>query len=189
MLDFDEYQRLAMRTKNPKLTYSELRVNAALGMAGEAGEVADHFKKVLFQEHELNPEKVIEECGDELWYIAEMAEGLGMNLSEIAEHNIEKLRKRYPEGFNKEKSINRESDPKELTGFSPMMTGKEYPQAKINRLEKEKENCVQQIKSCIEYAAGIPGENKDYWKGFNNGLCRTLIELGVDRETVSRLIR
>ena len=189
MLDFDEYQRLAMRTMNKKLTYAEMRLNAAMGLSGESGELIDVFKKNMFQEHDLDTQKVIDETSDILWYCAEMAEGLGMNLSEIAEHNIEKLRKRYPEGFNKEKSINRESSPEDLTGLSPMMAGKEYPQAKINRLEKEKERCIQKIKACIRNVTELDQEDKDYWKGFNSGLCRTLIELGVDIETIGKLIR
>jgi hypothetical protein len=74
---------------------------------------------------------------------------------------------------------------------------KEDPWAKIDLLEKEilkarreKHACVQQIKVCTEHAARMATEeNKEYWNGFNYGLCRALIELGVDQETVSKLIR
>jgi hypothetical protein len=84
-----------------------------------------------------------------------------------------------------------------MTGFSPMMKGQEDPWAKIDLLEKEilkarreKQACVQQIKVCTEHAARMATEeNKEYWNGFNYGLCRALIELGVDQETVSKLIR
>ena len=107
-MDLNEYQKLAMRTKNPELNSRELRLNAAMGLSGESGELIDLFKKNMFQGHELNIRKVVDELSDILWYCAEMSEGLGMALSEIAEHNIAKLKKRYPDGFDSEKSIHRE---------------------------------------------------------------------------------
>lgn len=79
-----------------------------LGMCGEAGECSDLFKKHRFQGHELDCEKQAEEVGDVLWYIAETASGLGLSLEEIATRNIAKLRARYPEGFDPERSIHRD---------------------------------------------------------------------------------
>lgn len=107
-MDLNEYQKLAMRTKNQKLNSQELRLNAAMGLSGESGELIDLFKKNMFQGHELNISKVVDELSDILWYCAEMSEGLRMDLSEIAEYNIAKLKKRYPDGFDSEKSIYRE---------------------------------------------------------------------------------
>lgn len=104
-MNFNEYQKLALRTANKD---KDLVINAALGLAGESGEVADLIKKHLFQGHELNKEKIIDELGDILWYIAIMAEGLGVEMEVIPTHNINKLRKRYPNGFEVERSINRE---------------------------------------------------------------------------------
>ncbi len=104
-MNFNEYQKLALRTANKD---KDLILNAALGLAGESGEVADLIKKHLFQGHELNKEKIIDELGDILWYIAIMAEGLGVEMEVIPTHNIDKLRKRYPNGFEAERSINRE---------------------------------------------------------------------------------
>lgn len=104
-MNFNEYQKLALRTANKD---KDLVINAALGLAGESGEVADLIKKHLFQGHELNKEKIIDELGDILWYIAIMAEGLGVEMEVIPTHNIDKLRKRYPNGFEVERSINRE---------------------------------------------------------------------------------
>jgi NTP pyrophosphatase (non-canonical NTP hydrolase) len=51
---------------------------------------------------------MIEELGDVLWYCAELACGLGVTLDEVAMRNIDKLRRRYPEGFDAERSINRD---------------------------------------------------------------------------------
>lgn len=104
-MNFNEYQKLALRTANKD---KDLVINAALGLAGESGEVADLIKKHLFQGHELNKEKIVDELGDILWYIAIMAEGLGVEMEVIPTHNIDKLRKRYPNGFEAERSINRE---------------------------------------------------------------------------------
>jgi NTP pyrophosphatase (non-canonical NTP hydrolase) len=110
--DFDEYQELALRTASPQSTESEQTMldAAALGLAGESGEIADHVKKILYHGHPLDDatrDKIAKEIGDILWYCAIGARGIGVSLSEIARLNVEKLRKRYPEGFSTEKSLNR----------------------------------------------------------------------------------
>ena len=76
-------------------------------LCGESGEACDLVKKHLFHGHELDRESLIKELGDVAWYLAEGAEALGIPLEEVFERNIEKLRRRYPEGFSSEKSINR----------------------------------------------------------------------------------
>lgn len=106
-MNFNEYQQLAQRTANMHGTVEKL-MNAALGLAGESGEVADYVKKWAFQDHSFEGEKIIEEIGDILWYIAEAATALNITLESVAQYNIDKLRKRYPAGFNSERSINRE---------------------------------------------------------------------------------
>ena len=106
-MSMDEYQRLAQRTSNTKAESGKLE-NGILGMCGEAGECADIVKKYFFQMHELDREKLAEELGDVLWYVAETAQGLDMTLEEVARGNLRKLEKRYPEGFDPERSINRE---------------------------------------------------------------------------------
>ncbi|QAA35234.1 nucleotide pyrophosphohydrolase [Clostridium manihotivorum] len=82
-------------------------MNGALGLGGEAGEVQDYIKKVLFHGHKLDKEKLKEELGDVLWYIGYLAYIQGMTLEEIAIANIEKLLLRYPNGFNFKDSIMR----------------------------------------------------------------------------------
>ncbi len=101
---FKEYEKMQARTSGEK---SNL-INAALGLCGEAGEVADLIKKSEFQGHELSEEKLVEELGDILWYISEAARLINVSLCEIAEKNILKLKKRYPDGFSTERSVNRE---------------------------------------------------------------------------------
>lgn len=116
-MTFDEYQQLARRTSNYKNAVVSLaphfaRENAAmsmaaLGLAGEAGEVVDYLKKVIHHGHDLDREKLARELGDVLWYIAETASTAGISLHEVASRNIDKLSKRYPEGFTSERSQNR----------------------------------------------------------------------------------
>ena len=107
-MNFKEYQELAQRTANPDLNKKEKLINAALGLSGEVGEVNDVIKKHLAQGHPLNVEKIIDEAGDVLWYLSELAEVMGTTLSDIAEGNIRKLSARYPEGFSSNRSMNRE---------------------------------------------------------------------------------
>lgn len=106
-MDINEYQKLAMRTLNPKIEKKELILNASMGLCGESGEVIDSVKKHLFQGHDLDDEKLIKELGDVAWYLAEAATALNVNLSEILEKNIKKLEIRFPDGFNSNRSINR----------------------------------------------------------------------------------
>ena len=89
-LTFEEYQKLSARTRANDLDDRTALTVAALGLAGEAGEVADLVKKFLGEGHELGVEKVREELGDLLWYVAFTAGVLGLSLSEIAQGNLEK---------------------------------------------------------------------------------------------------
>ena len=104
-----EYQKLALQTANlqSEVKYPRI-INGVLGLAGEAGECADIVKKHLFQGHDLNKEKLLEEIGDVMWYCALTAYEAGSDLDSIMENNIAKLAKRYPNHkFEVEKSVNR----------------------------------------------------------------------------------
>ena len=106
-MDMREYQALAQRTSSTKSRIEKL-TNGCLGLAGESGEVCDLLKKYLFQGHELDREKMADELGDVQWYVVETALGLGFTLEEIAERNIAKLKRRYPQGFEVERSVHRD---------------------------------------------------------------------------------
>lgn len=110
MMDASEYQRLAMRTLNPALDKRDVLINGVMGLCGESGEVIDVVKKHLAQGHPLDTEKIKKELGDVAWYLAETATAVGADLSEILQMNIDKLRARYPDGFETEKSVYRRSD-------------------------------------------------------------------------------
>lgn len=103
----NEYQALAMRTSNKELPPDDHLLNGALGLTGEAGEVADLVKKTFMQGHELDVEHLAKELGDVCWYIAETATAIGCDLETIMKMNIEKLKKRYPDGFDSECSQHR----------------------------------------------------------------------------------
>ena len=106
-MTINEYQKLAMATLNPELSKKDILLNGVMGLCGESGEAIDIVKKHLFQGHELDKQAIAKELGDIAWYLAETATALDMNLEDIFRANIEKLRKRYPEGFDAERSINR----------------------------------------------------------------------------------
>jgi NTP pyrophosphatase (non-canonical NTP hydrolase) len=96
---FDEYQLSAAQTRASYPDDYRLIVSA-LGLAGEAGEFCDLVKKVYGQGHTLDKDKLQNELGDILWYLADACSALGITLSETAIKNIEKLKKRYPNGFD-----------------------------------------------------------------------------------------
>ena len=104
----NEYQKLAMTTLNQELSQKDILINAVMGLCGESGEAIDIVKKHLFQGHDLEKEKLAKELGDIAWYLAEAATALDMDLEDIFAANIEKLRKRYPEGFDTDRSIHRD---------------------------------------------------------------------------------
>lgn len=106
-MDINEYQKLAMKTLNPKLDKKDVLINSVMGLCGESGEAIDLVKKHLAQGHEFDKEKFKKELGDIAWYLAEAAYAIDTPLEEILVGNIEKLKKRFPDGFEELKSINR----------------------------------------------------------------------------------
>ena len=104
----NDYQRAALRTAQmDNFSNEEVLLNGVMGLNGEAGEVIDLVKKARFQGHELDTEKLMKELGDIAWYLAVTAISIGYSLSDVFDANIEKLQKRYPDGFDKARSMNR----------------------------------------------------------------------------------
>lgn len=109
-MTLNEYQELALRTAKQPITdeqFREMILINTLGLTGESGEFADLIKKVYGHSHEMDIDKLSKELGDVLWYVAILANCFQLDLSYVAERNIEKLRKRYPEGFTVEASKTR----------------------------------------------------------------------------------
>lgn len=103
----DSYQLDAARTMAPRTLDTFNLAVGGLGLAGESGEVVDLIKKVVSHGHELDREKLTEELGDVLWYVAMLCTLCAIPMSEVGLRNISKLHRRYPNGFDSERSRNR----------------------------------------------------------------------------------
>lgn len=116
-----EYQDLAMRTNdgkgtarliiravenNERIDFGGI-MNACLGLSGEVGEFNDMVKKWVFHEKPLDVTHAKKELGDCMWYIAMMCQSFGWDMNEIMQMNVDKLLKRYPDGFDVRKANNR----------------------------------------------------------------------------------
>lgn len=130
-MNANKYQKLAMRTNDGKasdrligkiqeydMKFSNEQsnkesvdiggiFNACLGLSGEVGEFNDMIKKWVFHEKELDMEHAKKEAGDILWYVVMLCESFGWNMEEIMQMNVDKLKARYPEGFDVERANNR----------------------------------------------------------------------------------
>lgn len=122
-----EYQKLAMRTNDGKATNRVIQsiltcdieylhgqnvvrkedmidvggiLNGCLGLAGESGETLDMIKKWIFHEKDLDKEHLKKEIGDVMWYVAMICESVGFDLDDVLQTNVDKLKSRYPEGFD-----------------------------------------------------------------------------------------
>ena len=103
----NEYQKMALTTLNPALGKQDVLINGVMGLCGESGEAIDIVKKHLAQGHPLDREGLIKELGDVAWYLAETAYALDVSLEEVFQRNIDKLKARYPEGFEARRSVER----------------------------------------------------------------------------------
>ena len=102
-MEFNEYQKQAIVTKKPWDSKEWELVYCCLGLTGESGEVTDMVKKhisgtKLLEGEQL--EKIKYEIGDVMWYIAALCDGLGLDMGELAQMNIDKLRKRHGTSFS-----------------------------------------------------------------------------------------
>lgn len=102
-----EYQQAAVRTINRSLTTEQRMVDAAAGLAEEAGEVLGLVRKHVFMHHELDRARLLTELGDALWCLTGVAAAVGVSLDEVAAANVEKLRRRYPDGYSDSASARR----------------------------------------------------------------------------------
>lgn len=107
-MKLSEYQAQARRTMTLDAeNFSHYICNHGLGLAGEAGEVIELIKKHVFHGHDLDRLMVRKELGDVLWYLAAIATLCGIDLDDVGEGNIQKLRERYPQGFSQQASQSR----------------------------------------------------------------------------------
>lgn len=102
----NEYQELAEFTINNDLSCVEVEMHALHGMVGEIGELHSLYQKA-YQGHVPDIEHAKKELGDLLWFIAEYCTALEWKLEDVMQLNIDKLKARYPEGFEIDKSLHR----------------------------------------------------------------------------------
>lgn len=105
-MNLAQYQKLAARTINKELAPLQLLWHSLFGMASEVGEIHGLYQKE-YQGHKTDPAHLMKELGDLLWFVAEFATANGWTLESIAQMNIDKLKARYPEGFEADKSLHR----------------------------------------------------------------------------------
>ena len=129
----NEYQEMAMRTNDGKSTERLLDkvdmiaffkqakggrdvekydfggiLNACLGLSGEVGEFNDMIKKWVFHEKGLDKDHLKKELGDVMWYVAMICHAMGFDLDDVMQTNIDKLKARYPGGFDTYRANHRE---------------------------------------------------------------------------------
>ena len=102
-----QYQELAARTINRDLSQTQSTHHALYGLSAEVGEVLGIFQK-YYQGHPISYIELRKEIGDVCWMIAELCTVHGWSLEDVCRENIEKLKKRYPEGFDADRSLHRE---------------------------------------------------------------------------------
>ena len=103
----NEYQDLAARTINWEMGKYYMTFHAMFGLASEVGEIHGVVQK-HYQGHPINDGKVKEELGDLLWFAAELCTAYDWKIEDVMQENIEKLKKRYPDGFSEERSVHRD---------------------------------------------------------------------------------
>ena len=106
-MQVNDYQKAAMATLNPALDKKDVLINSVMGLCGESGEAIDIVRKWLMQEHELDKEHLVKELGDVAWYLAEAATALDIPLEAVFQGSLDKLRQRFPNGFDTGASVNR----------------------------------------------------------------------------------
>lgn len=105
-MEANEYQKLAARTINNNLLDMEKEKHALHGMVGEVGELHSLYQKV-YQGHTFDEEHAKKEVGDLLWFVAEYCTAMNWSMSDIMQMNIDKLKARFPDGFDVDKSLHR----------------------------------------------------------------------------------
>lgn len=104
-----DYQKAANRTSinepDFEITNDQVMISwNAIGLSGEAGEVAELAKKQIYHQHGIDTEKWKKELGDVLWYVAALCANLGLTMEEVMEHNINKLEARFPNGYDRKRT-------------------------------------------------------------------------------------
>lgn len=111
-MTINEYQQDVLRTESASSHKYPRILHGMMGLCGEAGEAMDVLKKTMFQKHPLDKTHLALELGDVAYYLALAADALGYDLETLLKMNVDKRQARYPDGFDSERSINR--DPEDI---------------------------------------------------------------------------
>lgn len=106
-MDWREYAAAVRRTTPDSITVRDALLMGAIGLCGEAGEVADMVKKLVFHNHPLDKTAIVKELGDVLWYFTLLCRAVDVSPELVMQANVAKLEARYPDGFSSAASINR----------------------------------------------------------------------------------
>ncbi len=113
----ENYIKLATSTEAPssvdlllRLQKQDRSIHAIMGLTTEIGELTDNFKKHIFYGAELDLTNIDEELGDILWYLAILMDEWDIDFTKCMEANIRKLKSRYPDKFNKDDALERDTE-------------------------------------------------------------------------------
>lgn len=106
-MTINEYQKEALKLESGLAKEYPRILNGLMGLNGEAGEAIDILKKYFYQGHQLDKDHLAKELGDVAWYLAISADAIGYDLETVLQMNVDKLKARYPDGFDSEKSMHR----------------------------------------------------------------------------------
>lgn len=136
-MTINKYQQLALQLAAPNRTPEEKLTEGFMGLCGESGECVDILKKYLYQGHALDVEDAAIELGDVAWYLALSADALGYDLETIFRMNLDKINKRYPNGFNDEASRSRKDIPKEESSQLRWNHSDTTPLGKVEKVDMD----------------------------------------------------
>lgn len=128
-MEINEYSKLAARTINKDMTRTIMTCHALTGLVSEVGEVASLYQHAIqegrdgTQKFRVNSDKLADEVGDCLWFINELLTAAGWSLEEVCQKNIDKLRKRYPDGFDADRSKHRHEFGEDAPAATPDSIG------------------------------------------------------------------
>lgn len=106
-MNIDAYQQQAEMFSNGNVKSTHRMTMGALGVAGEAGELADEIKKLVYHEKPIDIDRIRKEIGDVLWYLAYLCSVFDLNLSDVAQANLDKLKARHGDKFRPHNEQNR----------------------------------------------------------------------------------
>lgn len=111
-MTLEEYKIDCLRTLPKNLYRGEQLLQGLVGATTETAEALDIHKKTMWQDHPFERDRLLSELGDAMFYISIAVDALDSSVEEIMTMNVEKRKKRYPNGFESSRSLNRDAGDK-----------------------------------------------------------------------------